>query len=805
MRSSTLLSLAFACSLPLLSPVPCSAGDETTISGRVWEDEDRNGIDDDGTSVAGVTVVLQTPAGVAVESTTTGALGEYSFTTLASGPHVLRIFPPAGFLLTFPDAGPDFEDSDFDRTTGSVELELIGGSIDDMDAGVDERDDLDFPAGTVNFGEVATTGGGAGVRLPVELANLGESAAEVDDLRLTETDTWSWSFGTCSSPPFVLAAGGSCQLELTATPASTSLFTLVVRGGTSWNLSSSTLGRAQVQGVRIRFVDAEATTGANNGSSWMDAYNSLADALAVLDPNEKLWLRSGIYPAAGGPFSASTRVRLAGGFAGTESGLIERNLEVNAPTVLSGDIGGDDVDPDGDGLIASPADIRGQNAERILEATQGLELDGVVVSAADGALDGAAIMATGVMTLEGVLIVGNRGASAVWKDGSGGRILDTGFENNIGTALVFSSPSNAFVTSSRFIGNRSDSLGGAIRALDATSTEGGFSLQLRSVLAVGNSAAAGGAIYFDAEEIATRGGCLTGRGDEARGGGGCEEVSGRLGISRSTFAGNSATGDGGALWLDLADLQNPLAESIFWRNSDASGTATSSAVVHYDDAFQALFESSDVEASGGSGSWNAAFGIDGGGNLDLDPLFVNDVSSPLSLAEGADYRLWASSPVLDLGSTTPDETTDAAGNARVEGPAADLGALEGAVAGIYGRVWRDVNGDGTQDADEPGWANVAVAIASPITLQTSTDGNGNFRFADLPAGTYSVSLVLPDGFEASPRDQGDDAIDSDFDQFSIDVPVSNDSTDIDSGLVFTGLFVDDFESGNTSAWALQSP
>ncbi len=69
---------------------------------------------------------------------------------------------------------------------------------------------------------------------------------------------------------------------------------------------------------------------------------------------------------------------------------------------------------------------------------------------------------------------------------------------------------------------------------------------------------------------------------------------------------------------------------------------------------------------------------------------------------------------------------------------------------IGDRVWNDVNGNGIQDAGEPGLAGITVTLydAAGIAIkQTVTDQNGNYVFTDLAAGNYTVGFSnLPEGF-----------------------------------------------------------
>ncbi|MEM8962280.1 MAG: SdrD B-like domain-containing protein [Acidobacteriota bacterium] len=69
---------------------------------------------------------------------------------------------------------------------------------------------------------------------------------------------------------------------------------------------------------------------------------------------------------------------------------------------------------------------------------------------------------------------------------------------------------------------------------------------------------------------------------------------------------------------------------------------------------------------------------------------------------------------------------------------------------IGDRVWRDVDGDGNQDAEEPGLNGVTVELTDGGSFSTSTVtiGDGNFDFADVPPGTYTATVdtgTLPAG------------------------------------------------------------
>ncbi|MDJ0767879.1 MAG: SdrD B-like domain-containing protein [Ilumatobacter sp.] len=92
-------------------------------------------------------------------------------------------------------------------------------------------------------------------------------------------------------------------------------------------------------------------------------------------------------------------------------------------------------------------------------------------------------------------------------------------------------------------------------------------------------------------------------------------------------------------------------------------------------------------------------------------------------------------------------------------------------AGLYrpgsigDRVWDDLDGDGIQDPNEPGFGGVEVKLLDENMVEiasTTTDADGLYEFAGLAPGTYFVQFVAPDGSSFSPPDQGgDDTVDSD--------------------------------------------
>ncbi len=71
-------------------------------------------------------------------------------------------------------------------------------------------------------------------------------------------------------------------------------------------------------------------------------------------------------------------------------------------------------------------------------------------------------------------------------------------------------------------------------------------------------------------------------------------------------------------------------------------------------------------------------------------------------------------------------------------------------------VWLDLDGNGIQNNDEPGLAEVIVSIDPPtgvnlgagdgIAISTTTDLDGFYSFASLPDATYTLSVAAPSGY-----------------------------------------------------------
>jgi len=111
-----------------------------TVGDYVWYDTDADGIQDGGEApLAGVPVSLRTSGGTLVGSTTTDASGLYKFTGVQPDDYYIEFIPPVGYAITSPNqGGNDALDSDPDQSTyKTTTFTLVAGENNlDMDAGM---------------------------------------------------------------------------------------------------------------------------------------------------------------------------------------------------------------------------------------------------------------------------------------------------------------------------------------------------------------------------------------------------------------------------------------------------------------------------------------------------------------------------------------------------------------------------------------------------------------------------------------------------------------------------------------------
>ena len=177
---------------------------------------------------------------------------------------------------------------------------------------------------------------------------------------------------------------------------SSSIYNVYVRKQCSASLNSVWSQFTEIRTKGTVFVNPLAT-GANNGTSWADAYVDLQNALSLQEAGQEFWVIAGTYiPDVSNRYIrfyiSADNVKIYGGFNGTETQLSQRDFVTNE-TVLSGDIDNNDTS------VSFTSTSRSDNSNNIIAiAANNILLDGLTISdghASAGVLDGAGLRKTG--------------------------------------------------------------------------------------------------------------------------------------------------------------------------------------------------------------------------------------------------------------------------------------------------------------------------------------------------------------------------------------------------------------------------
>ena len=218
-----------------------------------------------------------------------------------------------------------------------------------------------------------------------------------------------------------------------------------------------------------------------------------------------------------------------------------------------------------------------------------------------------------------------------------------------------------------------------------------------------------------------------------------------------------------------------------------------------------------IQVMAGTAGYLSAF-IDFNNDGTLDSVMLISATGPASVTPGVIGDTHLSQPdVYTLRISIPADaagvmysrfrfTNNAGDGGNSPTGLATSGEVEDyALASLGNRVWLDSNGNGIQNDDEPGVANVEVRLLdhngnpvldadnNPVT--TIADSNGIYEFPGLPPGNYRVEFVAPGSNSFTLRGQGDDGeLDSDPDpetgQTAIFTMMPGQlRTDVDAGLV----------------------
>lgn len=410
----------------------------------------------------------------------------------------------------------------------------------------------------------------------------------------------------------------------------------------------------QNNGAAIIYVKADAS-GANNGTSWTDAYHSLQDALSKVGSGTtaQIWVAAGTYKPTSDPFGNTSPddprmktfvmkngLTIYGGFAGTEEELSQRDWKTNV-TILSGDFNNDDIIT---------------NSGRTLSITNNGENSYHVVLNLYNHVDNSAI-------LDGFTITGGNA-----NDSRGG--------NNAGGGGMYNFNSSPGVHNCIFTGNYAYSQGAGVQNYYYSSAVANPVFSNCS-FSKNYSYGIGGGMFNIAASPVTLTNCSF-SGNYASEGAGMYNYSSVITLINSKFSGNGAFG--ASVMKNVASSSATLINcSISGNNSDGTGidnqssslTVTNSILWGNNNAYGIDISNDNTSTI----NYSLIQGINptGTGNLDgtvaaNDPLFVN--------AADGDVHLQACSPAVNAGNNSANITTSDLDNNNRKVGAIDMGAYE---------------------------------------------------------------------------------------------------------------------------------
>jgi len=191
-----------------------------------------------------------------------------------------------------------------------------------------------------------------------------------------------------------------------------------------------------------------------------------------------------------------------------------------------------------------------------------------------------------------------------------------------------------------FSGNSAISLGGGMFNENS-------SPELTNVVFSGNSANDGGGMFSDLSSPALTNVVFSGNSATDGGGGMFNHYCNSPRLTNVTFSGNSADSFGGGIFNN--NSSPVLRNSILWNNQDINGTGTISNTIYHYSAFTIIIQSL-VQGAGASSNWteNPSY-VNGGGNIDEDPMFITPIDPSTTPTTTGNLRLQSSSPAIDAG------------------------------------------------------------------------------------------------------------------------------------------------------------
>ena len=509
--------------------------------------------------------------------------------------------------------------------------------------------------------------------------------------------------------------------------------------GSPTTLSGEYRGLELVRGPKtVYYVDDDAP-GANDGSSWHNAFNHLQDAVAAVEPYTEIRVGQGTYrPDLGAgitlgnrkaTFQLKNRVTIKGGYAGFDAPDPDaREVDIHQ-TILSGDLNGDD------GLDFTNY---GDNSHHVVTAGGGTNatavLDGVTITAgnADGSYPGG--RGAGLYTYAGSPTISNctfllnraqgsnAGGAGLWNYRGNPSILHCAFRGNlvegapeyssIGGAGLWNYEGNPKVEYCTFTDNLAEG------PPEYCAVAGGGLWNYEGAPTVTNCTFTSNSTKSEADYADLKAGAMY-------------NYSGSPTVSNCLFVGNTTDGEGAALWnyegtpvVTNCTFSANVAEKsggAFW---NYEGAARLTNCILWDNAPAEIHNYVGTVATT---FCNIQGGSAGQGNIDANPLFDDP--------DKGDYHLLSSSPCINAGdpdyAAGPGET-DLDGGPRVLDGRVDIGAYESHPPAV---LYVDADSPGANDGSS--WHDAFNHLQDALaTVEPGTEiriGQGTYT-PDLGAG-----------------------------------------------------------------------
>ncbi|WP_161808363.1 PKD domain-containing protein [Zhouia amylolytica] len=659
----------------------------------------------------------------------------------------------------------DGADTDTDNTTTVISNAVAPVVMDvnvPSNATYTAGQNLDF---TINFNEsinVATTGGipqiaitiGSTIRHATYIAGSGTSSIIFRyTIQSGDIDTDGVAIGALTASGGTLRDSGGKDANLTLN--NIGITTAVLVDAIPPPCSAAT---------RL-YVDSNATTGSNDGTSWTNAFTNLQDALNCIDEGEEIWVASGTYHPNSAPgttltnptefyFWMNKNIKLKGSYNPSTN-----TQDFTNPSILSGDLGT-------------------TNTVHVLVTTN---LNNTALVEGFTITKGAAIYHTGTITIGGQVIYYNRGGG-IYNASSSPIFKNITISENkaqYGGGGMYNDSSSPAIVNLLSINN---TVRGRYGGYSDSNAYGGGMLNLASSPTITNATFAYNTVRGGDGEMVVPG--VGNDGGSGHGGGIYNEANSLATITNTVFMYNSAAGGGSQFGSAGAGY----GAGIFNESSPSSlvnvtfnnnSATTNGGGMHSNASNTTLYNTvfygngTDISSSGGStfmGADNFSENYTGTGftQLTANPFLAS------ALPKGKDgiwatpddgLRLIATSPAIDAGNnanlptdsfdldgdgnTTESIPYDIAGEDRVQNTTVNIGAYEGVVSCPYPTattlyVNASVSG-GTNDGSS--WANAYNNLQDAIW---QTYICSNITEIWVAKGTYkplneTTAIEIPEG------------------------------------------------------------